>query len=430
MQLAEIFCDSMILQREKEICIFGTGRGEGSIVFCGKTTDFVSTDDKFFVYLPSEKAGGPYEMTVTLNGKTTVFKDILIGDVYIAAGQSNMGLMLSDTADIELVDNPNLRFYLEPHDSNHDLDISYDYYGWEKFEGENPLHMSAIGYYFAHRVYDKTDIPIGIICCYKGASRIDAWMSPELTNSERCQKLLTGPTAEYKFNLDNWLFLNKLLPIVPYTANGILWYQGESSSMEEQAWNHKHLLEMLINEWRALWNDEFPFYIIQLADNSQHPGNWNAIRICQEWVTKNVNNTYLITQNRTGESKLIHPMRKKFVSKLLANAVLNTLYGFDLEYSGPVVDKYEKTDNGLKIYFSHANNMYIDGEYLEDIVGYTDEWIPSSVNAKVNGNILEIEFLVKNFKAKVVTLGAMNTLSHNLYNEHGYLAAPFYIVLD
>ena len=430
MKLAEIFCDGMILQREKEICIFGTGNGDGSIMFCGKTTNFTTNGDKFIVYLPAEKAGGPYDMTVTLNNEVIIIKDILIGDIYVAAGQSNMGLMLSETDDIELIDNANIRFFIEPHETDENLITKCEFYGWEKFEGDNSLHTSAIGYYFAHKVYDCTDIPIGIICCYKGASRIESWMSPQITNTNKCKDLLKAPASDYKFNHDNWLFLNKLLPIIPYTVKGILWYQGESSSMQEQAWNYKYLLEMLIEEWRTLWKDELPFYIIQLADNSQHQGNWAAIRLCQEWVSKNIKDTYLITQNRTGEAKLIHPMRKKFVSNLLANAVLNTLYGFDLEYSGPVLDRYEKTENGLKIYFTHAKDMYIDGDYLEETVAYTKDWIPSSVSAKVEGNMLQIKYLIKNFEPKVVTMGYTNALSHNLYNEQGYLAAPFYIVLD
>ena len=110
MYLAEIFTDHMVLQRDKDICVFGYGKGSGEIEFCGKTYTFTSTTEKFYVYLAPQSVGGPYEMMVTLNGSTRVIKDILIGDVYIAAGQSNMELPLCATHNIEYFENENIRF--------------------------------------------------------------------------------------------------------------------------------------------------------------------------------------------------------------------------------------------------------------------------------------------------------------------------------
>ena len=110
MYLAEIFGDHMVLQRDQEICIFGYGRGKGTIDFCGEKYNFTSNCDKFRVYLHSQPAGGPYEMKVTLNGEEIIIKDIMIGDVYIAAGQSNIEYCLGGTYDIEYTNNYNTLF--------------------------------------------------------------------------------------------------------------------------------------------------------------------------------------------------------------------------------------------------------------------------------------------------------------------------------
>ena len=149
MYLAEVFGDHMVLQRDKEICIFGYGKGKGTIEFCGEKHSFISESDKFRIYLSPRKAGGPFEMKVTLNGVERVINDIMIGDVYIAGGQSNIEFCLGQTANIEYNFNKNIRFFTEPNSVDEEGNYIHFSSDWFICEGKAVDDFSAIGYYFA-----------------------------------------------------------------------------------------------------------------------------------------------------------------------------------------------------------------------------------------------------------------------------------------
>ena len=316
MKLADIFCDNLVFQRNKKICIFGTGKGSGSINFCGKTTEFTSEEEEFRVYLPAEQAGGPYEMEIVLNEEQIKLKNILIGDVYIAAGQSNMEFKLRYTSDITFYECSEIRFFEEPHNCDMNMNTSYNNKGWCETKGNTVLDFSAVAYYFAYELYKKTNVPIGIISCNKGASRVDAWTAPEITGTEMYQEFVSEKHYDYtnyRFNQENWLYKNKLLKIVPYAVNSVLWYQGESNARLKEAVYYDKMLAAMIDNWRSLWNDELSFYLVQLMPhpNSNESICWAAIRESQEKVSKVVNDVYLTTLVDTGEAALIHPTRKR-----------------------------------------------------------------------------------------------------------------------
>ena len=160
MYLADIFGDHMVLQRDREICIFGCGDGEGSIEFCGSRTDFASQNGTFRVYLSPQPAGGPYEMKVTLNGAERILHDIMIGEVYIAGGQSNMEFTLRETGDPERIDNSRIRFFTEPNDADETGRVMRHAAEWNTCEGAAVDSFSAIGYYFALALQKQT----GVFC--------------------------------------------------------------------------------------------------------------------------------------------------------------------------------------------------------------------------------------------------------------------------
>lgn len=434
MRLADIFNDRMVLQRDREICVYGYGKGDGIIEFCGEQYSFTSNDDNFFVYLKPQKAGGPYDMTVILNGEKQVISDILIGDVYIAAGQSNIEFTLKDTADIEYFTNENIRFFTEPNsvdEHNNPIKNSTD---WIVCNSKKVDDFSAIGYYFANELQKYSGVPVGVVSCSKGASRVDAWTASEYVNTERyndMQKVRHNDYHYYKFNHNSYLYKNKLLNIVPFANSGVLWYQGESNRGNEESAHYAEMLSIMVKNWRENWNFNLPFYCVQLMPYNESPevADWAMIRSQQELASKTIDNLYLVTLVNTGESDEIHPVNKKTVSYELANAVKNIQFKENIEYSGPVLDKANLFENKIELTFSHADGLVIKGEKLIDLHLYSDnvEVLPNDVEIIDNKLII---YLTSKEQINRITLGYKNAPEHNLYNSSGYLASPFELKLN
>ncbi len=427
MKLAEIFQDNMVLQRGKEIAIFGEGKGNGYINFCGIKTEFSSNDEKFCVYIPSQEAGGPYDMEVCLNDQIFTLKNILIGEVFMAAGQSNMEFTTRETIDIEIIENQNLRLFTEPHIPNDDAVITHLKPEWNLADKENILNFSAIGYKVGQILQENLNLPIGIISCNKGASRADTWTDPQITNNDEYKKLIPGKEdscKQYKFNKGSFLFENKLVNIIPFTMKGILWYQGESNSRDGDAQSYKTVLEIMINNWRSLFGANLPFYCVQIMPYVWGK-NWPIVRKNLEEVAKTVDNVYMTTLVNTNENDKIHPQKKNTVAVMLADAVLTTLFGKDKVYSGPIYNQCNFKDNIAEISFVFGGGLHFDGEPKDIFVHYENGEIESA-NCKIKRNKLYITFKNKPLK---ICMGFKDVPEHNLYNGAGYLASPFEIIL-
>ena len=217
MKLADIFTNHMVLQRRKPIAVFGTGSGKGRIELAGYTVEF-EAEDGFLVHLPAMEAGGPYEMSVTLNNETTVLTDILVGDVYLAGGQSNMQFRVEESVDIPRIGNPRVRHFTEGHFANENMDVWHDYTPWQVATEEALEKFSAIGYDVGRMLCEELDVPVGILSCNIGASRVDAWTAPQVVETPDYQQMLGAKHGDwhyYKFNQGSWCYETKLLPIVP-----------------------------------------------------------------------------------------------------------------------------------------------------------------------------------------------------------------------
>ena len=427
MKLAAIFTDHMVLQRDCPIAIFGEGNGHGTATLNGATIEF-EADGRFVAYLPEMKAGGPYELTVTMGDESVTFTDVLIGDVYLAGGQSNMQFRVEESTDIPRIGNPMVRHFTEGHFADENRVENYNYTPWQVATEENLEKFSAIGYDVGRMLCEKMDIPIGIISCNIGASRVDAWTAPEIVETAEYQQWLGNKHWDwhyYKFNQGSWCYLNKLLPIVPYTISGVLWYQGESNRLTEEAVNYDKLLSKLIANWRDLWQKDLPFYIVQIAPHADGEWNdWPHIRQAQERVTKEVSATYLCTLVHTGEADNIHPTKKHALAVQLTNSVLANAFGADLEYCGPVYDTVERTEAGIKITFTHAIGLHFDGDPA-DLSVFDAEGNAIPYTAAIQNDAL---YIIADGIARI-ELGWQNAPTHNLYNDSGCLASPFQIIL-
>ena len=426
-KLAAIFTDHMVLQRRKPIAVFGDGCGVGRIEMGGNAVEFEAADG-WLVHLPPMEAGGPYDMTVTLDGESVTLTDILVGDVYLAGGQSNMQFRVEESVDIPRIPNDNVRVYTEGHGADENMNVWCEQNPWMVATEKNLLKFTAIGYDVGRMLQEEVGVPIGIVSCNIGASRVDAWTAPEVVSAPDYQQMLGNKHWDwhfYKFNQDSWCYVNKLLPVVPYGINGVLWYQGESNRLEEEAVHYHVLLGRLIDNWRDLWGENLPFFIVQIAPFADGAENdWPHIRQAQERAAKEIPHTYLCTLAHTGESDNIRPTKKHQIATEMANAVMTVCYDMPREYCGPVYDTVEKTDGGVCVTFTHAEGLHFDGD-PSDLCVYDGEGNALPYTADIAGNTLCItaEGIAR------VTLGWQNACAHNLYNAAGMLASPFHIIL-
>ena len=328
--LAPVFSDHMVLQREKTICIFGRGTPSRRVsVALGEAAaqTVVRPDGCWAAALPAQAAAAGLTMTVQDRQDACVVRDVAIGEVWLAGGQSNMEFPLYFDADFpaEQADasDADLRFFDQPElcYAGQENDFDYSQMGvWRRCDEKNLAWFSAVGYYFAVRLRRALGVPVGILGCNRGGSVSAAWMCR--ASYERCggswkteyaglteeklaelraryrgqpnantgrpfddpvsvQLMLGMPYTEQKkllellppelmapagpdfANRPACLYENMLLPLAPYTLRGVLWYQGESDARHPEVF--KAMTGALIEDWRALWGEELPFCCVQLA---------------------------------------------------------------------------------------------------------------------------------------------------------------------
>ncbi|HHX61119.1 MAG TPA: sialate O-acetylesterase [Epulopiscium sp.] len=329
MKVAPIFSDDMVLQRHKKINIWGTGV-EGSKVevtigdICVKE---VVANKQWMVQLPSMMAGGPYTLKVTDGANQVSFKNVMIGEVWFAGGQSNMELELKDSANgkevVAMANHDNIRFYktlktafMDEASLKEELNTR-----WKICKSDTAGSMSAVAYYYARELAEELDVTIGIIDCYWGGTSVTCWMSKEYLEKDQdgygymkaYEKLVGDKTDEqydqemalyHQSYLDwcdrvdclrdqdpnvSWEIINEkagscpwpqpagnkspykpvnlyetmILRVNPYTIRGFIYYQGEEDTYKASLYSN--LLIKLIDQWRSDWKDDtLPFLFVQL----------------------------------------------------------------------------------------------------------------------------------------------------------------------
>lgn len=432
MKLASIFTNGMVLQRNKEIRIFGEGEGDGFVDFRDTRVPFSCEGGRFLATLPACPAGGPYTLTVSLGDESVTLSDVLVGDVFIASGQSNMAAEMIETVDIKPVDCEGVRLYFRGlTESNYHLgNFDPDGEVWRHCTKESSYHFSAIGVAFACELYKRTGVPVGILCSAIGASRIDAWTPEEIVTSPAYREWVPADYrtfGDYPFNEPGVCFAEKLLPIAPLTVAGVLWYQGEANTKPPACYHYEQLLQTMIGAWRqTLLDDTLPFYLVQLPPytSTVAGADWAAVRAGQAAASRSIPHVKMVTIPETGESRMIHPARKAGVALALVRAVLTDLAGATEEYSGPVAERFERLAHGLRITFSHAKGLHILGDHMADTFAFDKRGVAMTVFAEICDNTLTLSWR-EDVPASRVSMGWQNDAHHNLYNGAGYLASPF-----
>lgn len=362
----------MVLQRDAKVPVWGWGDvGEKvTVEIAGeKQTAAVGSDGRWRVDLSPKPAGGPFELKISATNKI-VLSDVLFGDVWICAGQSNMGFSLRRAkdadAEISTANYPNLRFLTVPAKSATEPQTDFAA-TWEKCSPKTARDFSAVAYFFGRRLRETIQVPVGLIEVAWGGASCEAWIEPRLLVEHPELSGLASPARLEKTpeNQQAGALRNGMLePLKPFAIKGVVWYQGEANA--GRAWQYRLLFPTLVESWRQDWEQgDFPFYFVQLANfmaPRPQPGNssWAELREAQNQAAHQLRNVGCAIAIDVGETADVHPKDKKPVGERLALLALARTYGVDVVCAGPefrsmkidgnrAVLTFDNTDGGLKI---------------------------------------------------------------------------------
>lgn len=379
---------------------------------------------KWNVTIKTPVAGGPY--TITLKGNNTIeLEDVLIGEVWLCSGQSNMemninwGLNYAD--DVANAHNKSIRFFHIPRlTANYPQDDTKA--RWVVSTPEEMKRFSAVGYFFGTKLQQELGVPVGLINSSWGGTPAEVWTPEDAVNNDptlkdAASKLKTAngwpvhPGATYNAMIH---------PLTNYNIAGALWYQGESNTA---TWDtYQPLLTSMIDSWRKAFNTEFPFYLVQIAPYAGY-GNHNIAPLMQETQTKIAEHPktgMVVINDLVDNIKDIHPKLKKEVGIRLANYALAETYGKSgFVYKSPMYQSMRVEKNKIRIYFDHADNGLIskNGAPREFyIAGEDQNFFPAM--AKVEGNSVVI--WSRDVKKPVAVRYAFrNDAQPNLFSKEG-----------
>jgi sialate O-acetylesterase len=448
-KLPKIFADHMVLQRGQEIPVWGSAdpRERIEVTFQNKTyTTRADKTGKWQLKMTASEAGGPHVLTV--KGKNTIsLKDVLVGDVWLLGGQSNMEWPLTQTNggedSIKNANYPEIRLFEVGRNVSIFPIEDVPEAGWNVTTPETIANFSAIGYYFGKRIHQDLDVPIGLLDINWGGTVSEAWTSSEALAShpdfkDRIAAYQTRGKSDFE-NAENkgpnsWpasLYHGMLEPVIPFGIKGALWYQGESNA--GRAYQYREIFPLMIQDWRKQWGQgDFPFLWVQLANFKQpvdKPGDsdWAELREAQSMTLSLPNTAQAVIIDR-GEADDIHPRDKWTVAERLAVAAKKTAYGMDEVYSGPTFQKMEVEGTKARIIFDNLGS----GLKINDKYGYVkgfavagEDRIFHWANAYQDGNDI-IVYSEKVSQPVAVRYGwADNPDDVNVYNAEGLPASPF-----
>lgn len=441
-KLPAIVSDHMVLQRDQPLPIWGWDEpGTEVTVTLGDAKASAKADEagKWSVRLPAMSAGGPWTMTVQGTDTVTV-NDILVGEVWICSGQSNMEwtVSISDNPAEEIAagDHPRIRHIKLRHVPAKDPQEEVPSDGWQVCSPQTVGAFTAVGYYFGRTLQQELDVPIGLIGSNWGGTRIEPWTPPCGFKQVPALQDITDKLDEFP-QLNNEgavnhqsalaLYNGMIHPLVPYAIRGAIWYQGESNNGEGMLYHEK--MKALIAGWRAVWqNDAMPFYFVQLApfkyggDPTALPGIWEA-----QTATLSVPHTGMAVTVDISDIADIHPRNKQDVGKRLALWALAKDYGqSDVVYSGPLYKSMAVEGNKIRITFDYACGGLVarDGKPLTHFTVAGEDGNFVDAVAEIDGDTVVVH-TDSVAEPVAVRFGWHQVAEPNLSNQAGLPASPF-----
>lgn len=471
LELDAIYGSHMVLQQGREVPISGTMDSSSPVIveYGNQKVRAKQKGKKWQAVLDPMPANATGASLIVRQGQKTIeLENVVVGEVWIASGQSNMLWRLNQTPQsaktISEANHPNFRFFhSEPQvHTNHAvynealskrLEEGKMYEGkWSECSPKTVARMSAVGYYFGtHLQKQLPDVPVGVIHCSLGGSEMLAWM-PERMLKRKYKSCLGSGWLDSKY-ISAWvrgrarhniggkltaphpykpgyLYETGIEPWQRFPVAGVIWYQGESDAELQDIEQNKQLLTDLIGSWRAAFrNKKLPFVMVQLPrinDSAPLRRYWPEFRLVQALAAEELPAVYSVTTMDLGSMNSdVHPPRKVEVGERLANTAAAKVYGKDCAYTGPVATRVQREAGALRVSYQHAKGLKTtNGEAPVgfEVAGADKKYHPAQ--AVIDGEIV----VLKSEAAKnpqYARYAWATFMKPNLVNADGLPAVPF-----
>ncbi len=474
--LPKVLTSRMVIQRDLPVHVWGSATpSEGvSVSFRGETRSTQANPlGRWSLYLKPGAAGGPFQMTVSGIAspgapaeQPITLDDVLVGDVWVASGQSNMEFAMRQAStaaqDLPKTANPHIRLLMIGKKAADFPQDDADTEGWTVSSPETAKEFSAVAWYFARDIEQREHVPVGVIDSTWGGTVGESWvrltalgedaslapifvargkMIERATDAEReirdqqrqrAEAEAQGkPIPQFPWHppLASWgpgmLWNGMIAPLTPMAIRGAIWYQGESNSALARVHSYDRVMRTLIEDWRRQWGvGDFPFLYVQISNFTSTPAeDWASLRE-QQVKTLEMKNTAMAVTIDIGNPVDVHPTNKLDVGLRLARAARALSYGEAVEYSGPMFRQATPEGNAIRVWFDHAQGLTARGGTPTgiEVAGTDGKFSPAT--ATIDGTTLmatspEVPSPV------FVRYGWANSPQCNLFNSEGLPASPF-----
>lgn len=400
--LPNVFSDNMVLQRNTEVALWGWANPQEEVVITPSWNNQIykikaNNQAKWVINIPTPKEGGPY--TISIKGyNEVVLKNILIGEVWICSGQSNMEMNPSwgiDNGDeaVKNAANPNIRFFTVPKltATTPQNNLSGN---WTECTPETMKYFSATGYFFAKRLQEELkNVPIGLISSNWGGTPAEIWMPEEIiqNNADLLETAKTRKEETYGPNQPGRAFNAMIYPLTQFKIAGVIWYQGESNVGSNV---YDKTFSALINSWRKLWKSDFPFYYVQIAPYNYGENHFGGaiIRDAQRKVLQEVPNTGMVVTSDISPIDDIHPKDKKSVGTRLANLALANTYKTNTNLvNGPLYKEIKIAKNKVVVSFDFGEDLHFKNKESKQFELAGSDGIFYAATAVIKNNTIILE---------------------------------------
>ncbi len=383
--MPEIFASHMVMQRNSDVKIWGWGKPREKIIVSTSWNEAtyeaeVDNQGNWEIVAHTNEGGGPY--TITINGyNKIVLEDVLLGEVWICSGQSNMEWSansgIDDAAEhIAQANHPQIRFFdvetMSATSPQQNLAGS-----WSVCTSETMASTSAIGYFFARELAEKLGVPVGMINSTWGGTAAEAW-TPEGVIAESAHlsegaALLTpvpwGPIEPGR------IYNAMIHPLIPFAIAGVIWYQGESNVGNAEY--YQDMMTSMVTSWRSKWDREFPFYFAQIAPYRYKGDRGALLRDAQRRCLESIPHSGMVMTSDIGDTTDIHPKNKLDVGLRFSRMALTKLYGVGTEPSeGPLPIAATFESEIVRISFSNGEGLHSRSQFHKEfeVMGEDGQW--------------------------------------------------------
>ena len=467
-KLPHILSDNMVLQRQQDCRIWGLGDNgtEVTVKFKNQAKTTTVKNGKWLITLSPEEHGGPFEMLITHGKETKTIKNILIGEVWLAAGQSNMQMSVMGETEWpraqNFAHNDQIRLFKQFRNPQGKPAFDTLPATWSADTNASRRHFSAVAYYFARKINQKLGIPVGISLAAEGGTKCQYWTPKEAFEGNHFHKEWLNQAIEasndfettkstYEIEFASWLKKRKdgenvgrhpthygryasfyyngfIHPIQNFTIRGAIWYQGERNSLStKDAYSYRTYFPLMIESWRQTFrNPDMPFYFVQLPKMAlRDTRDAKVTRESQMHVAKTLKNANMVVTVDKAEPGL-HPKTKKYIGDRLGNMALSDVYDQKVDYLFPLYKNSKIKDSSIIIDFDYVGEglMANDGKELREftICGEDKKFVPAK--AKIVGTAIIVSSPEVSKPVAVRYAWKMAPLV-NLVGKNGLPVSPF-----